>query len=104
MVHTQNSGLAEPAPLPTDGGGWFAVFRLLRGAWFADLVRNFLEFFCCKCFLCCDFIPFVGGRGFGDDCRFVCDIFWGLDKDVAAGRAESLLSSVLNSQISLHQS
>ena len=103
MVHTQNSGLAEPAPLPTDGGGWFAVFRLLRGAWFADLVRNFLEFFCCKCFLCCDFIPVVGGRRFWRCLQFRCDTSWGLETDVAAGRAESLLSSVLNSQISLHQ-
>lgn len=47
MVHTQNGGLVEPAPLPSEGGGWLAVFGLLRGAWFADLVRNFLEFFCC---------------------------------------------------------
>jgi hypothetical protein len=45
MVHTQNGGLVVPAPLPSDGGGWLAVFGLLRGAWFADLVRNFLEFF-----------------------------------------------------------
>jgi hypothetical protein len=93
-----------PAPLPSDGGGWLAVFGLLRGAWFADLVRNFLEFiFCCKCFLCCDFIPVVGGRRFWRCSQFRCGASWGLETDVAAGRAESLLSSVLNSQISLHQ-
>jgi hypothetical protein len=69
MVHTQNGGLVVPAPLPSDGGGWLAVFGLLCGAWFADLVRNFLEFI------------FAASVSF----------------------AESLLSSVLNSQISLHQ-
>ena len=98
----------EPAPPPQRVVFGSGCWRLLCGAFTADFLCSLLGVlslpFCCKCFLCCDFIPFVGGRGFGDDCRFVCDIFWGLDKDVAAGRAESLLSSVLNSQISLHQS
>lgn len=48
--------------------------------------------------------PLLVEEDFGDGRRFVCDIFWGLETVVAAGRAESLLSSVLNSQISLQQS
>ena len=94
-----------PAPLPSDGGGWLAVFRLLRGAWFADLVRNFLEFL----FLAAS-VSFVAisyqllvEEDFGGVRSFGVTPPGGLETDVAAGRAESLLSSVLNSQISLHQ-
>ena len=77
---------------------------LLRGASTADLVFSLLGVFFfpspfrCKCFLCFDFIPFAGGGGFLEIVAIsLVTSAGGLDMVVAAGRAESLLSSVLNS-------
>ena len=71
------------------------------------LCSIFLEFFRCHFVASVPFVafsyPLLVEEDFGDGRRFACGIFWGLEMDVAAGRAESLLSSVLNSQISLQQ-
>lgn len=108
MGHTQNGGLVEPAPPPRTVVVGSRCWRLLPGAFAADFVFNLLGVLRRHLVAGVSFVaisyPLLVEEGFGDGRRFVCDIFWGLEMVVAAGRAESLLSSVLNSQISLQQS
>lgn len=98
----------EPAPPPcrwSSGrgvGGCYVVhsLRIFRSI--------FSEFFHCHFAASVSFVAISYPLSVEEDLEVFavsfCDIFWGLEMDVAAGRAESLLSSVLNSQISLHQS
>ena len=69
MGHTQNGGLVEPAPPPQAGGCGAAVLEVAMWCIHCGSVRFSWSLFHCHfaaiVLLCCDFIPFVGGRGFG---------------------------------------